>query len=263
MKKNWKLATLALATTGLLFTTACTEDTIGDGGNGNIADNLLNADITEDVTLKAGETYTLDGGIHVKNGATLKIEPGVKIEAIHDNKVDYILIEQGAKIDAQGTATQPIVMTSQKKEAGAWGGLHICGYAPTNVGTGTSEIGDATYGGDRADDNSGVLKYVRMEYTGYAFSEDKESNGITFYGVGSGTTVDYVQAFMGSDDGFEFFGGSVNIRHAVVTDCSDDPQHKLRGHSRIVPYTCQRNPCGQRRNSTGCTPSRRNKGQSL
>ena len=166
MKKNWKLATLALATTGMMLTTACTDDNIGDGGNGNIADNLLNADITEDVTLKAGITYTLDGGIHVKNGATLKIEPGVKIEAIHDNKVDYILIEQGAKIDAQGTATQPIVMTSQKKEAGAWGGLHICGYAPTNVGTGTSEIGDATYGGDKADDNSGVLRYVRMEYTG-------------------------------------------------------------------------------------------------
>ena len=222
MKKNWKLATLALATTGMMLTTACTDDTIGDGGNGNIANNLLNADITEDVTLKAGETYTLDGGIHVKNGATLKIEPGVKIEAKHDNKVDYILVEQGAKIDAQGTASQPIVMTSEKKEAGAWGGLHICGYAPTNVGTGTSEIGDATYGGDKADDNSGVLRYVRMEYTGYAFSEDKESNGITFYGVGNGTTVDYVQAFMGSDDGFEFFGGSVNIRHAVVTDCSDD-----------------------------------------
>ena len=76
MKKNWKLATLALATTGLLFTTACTEDNIGDSGIDDFACNLLNADITEDVTLKAGETYTLDGGIHVKNGATLKIEPG-------------------------------------------------------------------------------------------------------------------------------------------------------------------------------------------
>ena len=72
MKKNWKLATLALATTGLLFTTACTEDTIGDGGNGNIADNLLNADITEDVTLKAGETYTLEERSHSENRAGSK-----------------------------------------------------------------------------------------------------------------------------------------------------------------------------------------------
>ena len=101
MKKNWKLATLALATTGMMLTTACTDDNIGDSGIDDFACNLLNADITEDVTLKAGETYTLDGGIHVKNGATLKIEPGVKIEAKHDNKVDYILVEQGAKIDAQ------------------------------------------------------------------------------------------------------------------------------------------------------------------
>ena len=85
MKKNWKLATLALATTGMMLTTACTEDNIGDSGIDDFACNLLNADITEDVTLKAGETYTLDGGIHVKNGATLKIEPGVKIEAKHDN----------------------------------------------------------------------------------------------------------------------------------------------------------------------------------
>ena len=71
MKKNWKLATLALATTGMMLTTACTDDNIGDGGIGNIADNLLNADIPEDVTLKSGITYTLDGGIHVKNGANL------------------------------------------------------------------------------------------------------------------------------------------------------------------------------------------------
>lgn len=223
MRKNWKFATLALAASGIMFT-ACTEENLnnGDNGNGDIAENILNADITEDVTLKAGETYSLDGGIHVKKGATLTIEEGVTIIAKHDNKVDYILVEQGAKIDAQGTASNPIVMTSEKKEPGAWGGLHICGYAPTNVGSGTSEIGDATYGGDKADDNSGTLKYVRMEYTGYAFSEDKESNGITFYGVGSGTTVEYVQAYMGSDDGFEWFGGSVNVKHLVVTDCSDD-----------------------------------------
>ena len=105
-------------------------------------------------------------------------------------------------------------MTSEKKEAGAWGGLHICGKAPINVegGKGTSEIGDAPYGGDDAADNSGVLKYIRLEYTGYAFSEESESNGVSFYGVGNGTTVEHLQAYKGSDDGFEWFGGTVNVK---------------------------------------------------
>ena len=138
--------------------------------------------------------------------------------------VDYILIEQGAKIDAQGTASNPIVMTSEKKEPGAWGGIHICGYAHTNAegGTGSSEIGGAPYGGNNDADNSGTLRYVRVEYTGFAFDEEHEANGITFYGVGNGTTVEYCQAYMGSDDGFEWFGGSVNVKYLVSTDCSDD-----------------------------------------
>ena len=160
--------------------------------------------------------------MHVKSGATLTIQPGVTIVAQHDETVDYILIEQGAKIDAQGTAAQPIVMTSEKKEAGAWGGLHICGYAHTNNGSGKSEIGNAPYGGNNDADNSGTLKYIRLEYTGYAFDEEYEANGVSFYGVGNGTTVEHLQAYQGSDDGFEFFGGSVNVKYMVVTSCSDD-----------------------------------------
>ena len=137
--------------------------------------------------------------------------------------MDYILIEQGAKINAVGTAEAPIVMTSEREEAGAWGGIHICGRAHTNaMGGGYSEIGNSPYGGDVEDDNSGVLQYVRVEYTGYAFDEEHEANGISFYGVGNGTTVDHCQAYKGSDDGFEFFGGSVNVSDMVVVSCSDD-----------------------------------------
>ena len=108
--------------------------------------------------------------------------------------------------------------------SGAWGGIHICGYAHTNAegGTGSSEIGNATYGGNDDADNSGTLRYIRLEYTGFAFDEEHEANGISFYGVGNGTTVDHCQAYKGSDDGFEFFGGSVNVSNMVVTDCSDD-----------------------------------------
>lgn len=186
--------------------------------------SVLQGSITSDLTLKSGNSYTLNGELLVKEGATLNIEPEVKIVAQYDDRVDYILIEQGAKINAQGTASAPIVMTSSKEEPGAWGGIHICGRAHTNAegGKGSSEIGGAVYGGDNDADNSGVLKYVRVEYTGYAFDEEHEANGMTFYGVGNGTVVENCEAYHGSDDGFEFFGGSVNVKNMVVVNCSDD-----------------------------------------
>ena len=225
MRKNWKLATMALVAGMTLFTTSCSDDdpaeNTGIGGDTDDA-YVLDKDITENVTLETGKNYTLNGGIHVKPGATLTIQPGVTITAKHDGTVDYILVEQGAKIDAQGTASQPIVMTSEKKEAGAWGGLHICGYAHTNNGSGSSDIGNAPYGGNNYADISGTLKYIRLEYTGYAFDEEHEANGVSFYGVGNGTTVEHLQAYKGSDDGFEFFGGSVNVKYMVSTSCSDD-----------------------------------------
>ncbi len=186
------------------------------------ASDTLNGDVTENITLKKDTEYKLSGPYTVKAGATLTIEEGVTIVAVDDFEADYILIEQGAKINAVGTASNPIVMTSELKEAGAWGGVHICGYASTNAGEGVSEIGNAPYGGNDDEDNSGVMKYVRLEYTGFAFDEEHESNGISFYGVGRGTEVSYVQAYRGSDDGFEFFGGTVNIKYAVATSCSDD-----------------------------------------
>lgn len=226
MRKNWKFAAMTLVAGMALFTTACSsdDDPAANTGNGDDTEEsyVLDKDITENVTLETGKNYTLNGGIHVKAGATLTIQPGVTITAKHDGTVDYILVEQGAKIDAQGTASQPIVMTSEKKEAGAWGGLHICGYAHTNNGSGSSEIGNAPYGGNNDADNSGTLKYIRLEYTGYAFDEEHEANGVSFYGVGSGTTVEHLQAYKGSDDGFEFFGGSVNVKYLVATSCSDD-----------------------------------------
>lgn len=115
-------------------------------------------------------------------------------------------------------------MTAELKQAGAWGGIHICGNAPTNAegGVGSSEIGGATYGGNITDDNSGILQYVRVEYGGYTITEDTEANGFTFYGVGSGTTVDHCVAYKGSDDGFEWFGGTVNASNLVSINNSDD-----------------------------------------
>jgi hypothetical protein len=220
MKKGIiKSTVIALALTTLLF--SCEDEptvkTLETGAE-------LAGEVTEDITLVKDGTYYLSGGYHVIDGITLTIQEGVNIVAIDDDIVDYILIEKGGKIMATGTAANPIVMTSELEEAGAWGGLHVCGDAPINV-TGTtslSEIGDAPYGGSDPTDNSGTMRYLRIEYAGYAFSEEKEANGFTFYGVGNGTTVEYCQAFRGSDDGFEFFGGTVNVKYVISTDNSDD-----------------------------------------
>lgn len=226
-----KLHPYALAMlAGFSVLTACSDD---DDENPTpdvpdtevIADgSTLQGNISTDVTLASGNTYYLSGEYIVEAGATLNIEPGVKIIAVYDDIVDYILVQQGAKINAQGTASAPIVMTSEHTQPGAWGGIHICGKAHTNAegGKGSSEIGGAAYGGNDDADNSGTLRYVRVEYTGYAFDEEHEANGITFYAVGSGTTVENCEAYKGSDDGFEFFGGAVNIKNMVVVNCSDD-----------------------------------------
>lgn len=228
---KWKSYSLALIA-GMSVLTACSSDDNndnggnGNNGNGNEIENgtTLKGTITSDVTLTAGSTYKLSGEYIVEDGATLNIEAGVKIISIYDDIVDYILVKQGGKINAVGTSSAPIVMTSEKEEPGAWGGIHICGKTHTNAegGKGSSEIGGATYGGNDDADNSGTLKYVRVEYSGYAFDSEHEANGITFYGVGNGTTVEYCQAYKGSDDGFEFFGGSVNVSNLVSVSCSDD-----------------------------------------
>lgn len=227
MKSQIKFLTAAVIAS-MAFATACNNNTDNNPDDTTLKGEIptgttLTGNITVNATLTSGSSYKLSGGLHVKAGNTLTIEPGVTVVAVGDDAPDYILIEQGAKIDAQGTASNPIVMTSELKKSGAWGGIHICGRAHTNAGEGVlSEIGNAPYGGSDDSDNSGTLRYIRLEYTGFALDEEHEANGISFYGVGNGTTVEYVQAYKGSDDGFEFFGGSVNVKHMVVTDCTDD-----------------------------------------
>ena len=227
MKSQIKFLTAAVIAS-MAFATACNNNTDNNPDDTTLKGEIptgttLTGNITANATLTSGSSYKLSGGLHVKAGNTLTIEPGVTVVAVDDDAPDYILIAQGAKIDAQGTASNPIVMTSELKKSGAWGGIHICGRAHTNAGEGVlSEIGNAPYGGSDDSDNSGTLRYIRLEYTGFALDEEHEANGISFYGVGNGTTVEYVQAYKGSDDGFEFFGGSVNVKHMVVTDCTDD-----------------------------------------
>ncbi len=196
---------------------ASPEDIIPMDPSTNIA-----GEYTDDQVLAAGTTYTLDGALVIKDGGSLTIEEGATIIATASSTT-YVAIAQGAQIFVKGTADKPVVMTSEVKEAGSWGGLVICGKAPVNTGEGgISEVGNLPYGGNVSDDNSGSIEYLRVEYTGYVFTNEKQFNGVSFFGVGSGTTVDYVSSYKGNDDGIEFFGGTVSASHLVAIDSNDD-----------------------------------------
>lgn len=214
----------SLLVASTMFLTSCGNDD-EDVTPAPTEDTVITGEITGNRTLDASKTYTLSGGVHIKAGATLTIPAGTMIKSNPDEAVAYLLVEQGAKVDAQGTAASPIVFTSgnETPKRGDWGGIIVCGKAPINAGsTATAEVGDVLYGGSDAADNSGIYKYIRVEYTGNAINDDKEHNGFTFNGVGSATTVEYLQAYMGNDDGFEFFGGTLKANYLVSTGSKDD-----------------------------------------
>jgi hypothetical protein len=152
----------------------------------------------------------LDGWVYVKSGATLTIEPGTVIRGSKANK-GALIIEKGARIIAEGTASDPIIFTSNQdagsRSYGDWGGVIVLGNATVNKVDPVIEGGPtSTYGGSDDADNSGVLKYVRIEFPGIAFQPDKEINGLTMGGVGTGTEIDYVQVSFSGDDSYEWFG---------------------------------------------------------
>ena len=185
---------------------------------------------TSDLNLIASEEYIISGPLLITSGATLNIPAGTTINVEPVGVNAYIAILPGSKIEAVGTASNPIVFTSNAGNPGSgdWGGIVICGNAPINstadgsTDTATTEVGGLSYGGNNPNDDSGTLRYVRVEYAGGAIDGNAELNGVSLYAVGNGTEIDYVQVYKGSDDGFEFFGGTVNASHIVVTDAEDD-----------------------------------------
>lgn len=186
---------------------------------GNISTNTL---------WTSGNVYLLDGFIYVTSGATLTIQAGTVIRGDKNNK-GTIIVEKGGKIDAQGTAANPIVFTSNQvagsRNYGDWGGIIILGNAVINVpgGSATIEGGvNRTYGGTNDNDNSGIMTYCRIEYSGIAFQPNNEINGLTMGGVGNGTILDYIQVSFNGDDAFEWFGGSVNAKHLISLGTYDD-----------------------------------------
>ncbi len=179
----------------------------------------------EDVTLDPTIVYKLTGRVLVADGTILRIPAGTRIEGIGGTSA-YIAVAQGGQIFVTGTATNPVVMTSanaSNPQPGDWGGVVICGKAPTNRGaTAQAEVSDLTYGGTIVNDNSGTITYLRIEYSGAAFNSEKEFNGLSLFGVGSGTQISFVQIHAGADDGIEFYGGSVSATNLVMTANEDD-----------------------------------------
>ena len=194
-------------------------------------DEVLEGDINSDMTLSSSKKYLLRGFVNVNPPATLTIEAGTILYGEKSSK-GTLIINRGAKINAQGTKARPIIFTSQQpvgqKASGDWGGLIVVGNASLNVpgGTATIEGGTGTIMGGGAnpndDDNSGIIKYVRIEFPGIAFLPDNEINGLTLGGVGRQTEIDYVQVSHSGDDSFEWFGGTVNAKHLISFHPVDD-----------------------------------------
>ena len=199
------------------------------GGAAAVVVETLPTDISADLELDASKEYLIEGSVIVADGATLTIPAGTTIRA-KEGFANYLLVAQGGKIMAEGTAEKPITFTAENEAeaaAGYWGGLIINGKAPlsgASAGTiGRTEINnDFEYGGTDIADNSGVLKYVRILYTGARSSEDIEHNGLTLNGVGNGTLIENIYVAEGADDAIEFFGGSVNVTGLLAVNSDDD-----------------------------------------
>jgi hypothetical protein len=214
------------------------------------ATDTISAAITANTTWTTGKTYLLRGLIYVKNGATLTIQPGVIVKG--DATVSggtALIITKGSKINAVGTSAAPIVFTSSKdtgaRQVGDWGGVIILGKAALNRPGGVANIEgiatstDTEYGGSTTpddNDNSGNLKYARIEYGGYVFATDQEINGLTMGSVGRNTVIDYVQCSFINDDAFEWFGGTVNCSHLVSFRSLDDDFDSDFGYSGSVQF---------------------------
>jgi hypothetical protein len=206
-----------------------------------VVDTVLVGSLTANKTLTSDKTWILKGYVYVPNGITLTIQPGTRIVSDVTEK-GALCIERGGKIDANGTASQPIVFTSGKpagqRAPGDWGGIVILGRARTNrSSTPIIEGGiDRPFGGTDDADNSGVLRYVRIEYAGIAAFANSEINSVTLGGVGSGTTIEYVQASYANDDAFEFFGGKVNCKYLVAAYTADDDFDFDFGYTGKIQY---------------------------
>jgi hypothetical protein len=261
MKKSVLLAAAFVA----LIATSCRKIEM-DGGTSTVITQpttpgvqtiILKGRIDKDTVLREGNNYILSGLVYMVNNATMTVQPGVTVKGDYTGaNVAALIITRGAKLIADGTQEKPIVFTSNSPvpRSGDWGGIVLLGKASVNTaftgtggGTGIyqaeggidNSFGDGLAGGGTSPndaDNSGILRYVRIEYAGYAYQPDKELNSLTMCAVGSGTIIDYVQVTYAKDDAFEWFGGTVNCKHLIAYKTQDDDFDTDNGFSGKVQF---------------------------
>ena len=231
--------TLALIALSATMITGCIKVEIDDSvtgggtsGTGSKQDQIILSKIitgnisNEAVELPKGK-YTLKGYVYLTNRSTIRFAAGSVIVSDTIQK-GALIVERNSRLFAEGTATEPIVFTSGKpagqRKPGDWGGIVLLGNAPTNRSTTPIIEGgiNSEYGGAVVADNSGSLKYVRIEFAGIAADPNSEINGLTCGGVGSGTTLENIQVSYGNDDAYEFFGGTVNPKNIIAFATADD-----------------------------------------
>lgn len=255
-----KLKQLLFTSMAVLMLASCVKvdfnDNLGgSGGSGGTnpddpnVSRVLQGSYERNITLTGG-TYTIRGYVYFTAGTTLSIPEGTILKSDISQK-GALIIERGARIEALGSPTKPIVFTSGKPAGsrlrGDWGGIIILGNAPTNRPLSPAPLVeggvDRRYGGTNPADNSGTMRYVRIEWAGIAAEPGSEINGLTLGGVGSGTTMEYIQVSYGNDDAYEFFGGTVNLKYLVSYATSDDDLDFDFGYSGRIQYAAvQRRP---------------------
>src|SRR5690554_1149625 len=241
MKKTIKKSLFFFSIAAGLSLAACSDD----DNNGvdpveppiEEEDSKLSGEIDEDRTLDADVEYTLTGTLTVLEGNTLTIPAGTRIVTETGTDV-YIAVQMGAKIDIQGTEQAPVVMASKDGNAGDWGGLILLGRATTSEGVDVvAEVGGLIYGGTQDDDNSGSINYLILEGTGAQINPESQFNGLTLYAVGSGTTIQNVAILNGTDDGVEFFGGTVSASNFYLENLEDDAVDWTEGWNGTLTNT--------------------------
>lgn len=243
------MALLALIMLNLSFT-SCSDDDDDDDDTSTATlyeevDGVITVtdlgEGTGTMTWMADKTYVLNGLVFVNDGQTLTIEAGTLIKGKPGQETDAsaLVVARGGVIDAQGTASAPIILTAEadnaegtgvnEKDRGLWGGLIVLGAAGLNSNPGTTQIEGiptteprGSYGGSTDNDNSGTLKYISIRHGGTDIGEGNEINGLTLGGVGSATTIEYIEVVSNKDDGVEFFGGLPNIKYCLVAYVGDD-----------------------------------------
>ncbi len=206
-------------------------------------DEILNGQINKNKTLTKKNTYLLTGNVYVTNNAILTIEPGTIIKGDFES-CGTLIVTKGSKIIANGLATDPIIFTSDKeiqnRKSGDWGGLIILGDAPINKFGGKSKINTnvdnkySEYGGENESSDSGIIKYVRIEYAGKKLNKESQYNGLTLAGIGNKTILEYIQVSYSNDDSFECRGGTFNLKNLVSYKATDDDFDYTQGTQCVV-----------------------------